>query len=316
MSLTKNENQKIFFHTDAKTCQSFEGLNFLAQTSADIFLRKNTCKLLDSSLWLLHWKVLTSAFYKKKKFCETEGLRNVKKQYITFITFSINLQNVAPSNLACKVGGKMSRTPLVWMFSPFHLRHKNSRCCKHFLFNGNDTSILSWNYVKDKIISNQANHSNQLSRKGLIRHWIKLIIFAWFIKLSLLKQLYSSIYITNLHHGQHRTAQKSKFNISHTYQHFLMKLRVPTQFWIKIQQYNRPIFGFCRYIGISQNGRFHCPQQVLIKCCYIHHPCRQLAQESTTKSRHLSCNKARCVFINKLTRWIMEHKSAVTAEIK
>jgi len=44
-----------------------------------------------------------------------------------------------------------------------------------------------------------------------------------------------------------------------------------------------PIFGFYRYIGIGQNGRFYRPQQVLTKRCYIPRASRQFAQESTTK---------------------------------
>ena len=40
----------------------------------------------------------------------------------------------------------------------------------------------------------------------------------------------------------------------------------------------RPIFGFCRYIGIGQNRRFYRPQRVLTKRCYIVHASRQLAQ--------------------------------------
>ena len=45
----------------------------------------------------------------------------------------------------------------------------------------------------------------------------------------------------------------------------------------------RPIFGFYRYIGIGQNGRYYQPQHELTKHCYIPHASRQLAQESTTK---------------------------------
>jgi len=45
----------------------------------------------------------------------------------------------------------------------------------------------------------------------------------------------------------------------------------------------RPIFGFHRYIGIGQNGRYYRPQYELTKRCYILRAFRQLAQESTTK---------------------------------
>jgi len=38
---------------------------------------------------------------------------------------------------------------------------------------------------------------------------------------------------------------------------------------LEIDQYIGPIFGFHRYIGISQNSLFYQPQLMLIKCCYI-----------------------------------------------
>ena len=41
-----------------------------------------------------------------------------------------------------------------------------------------------------------------------------------------------------------------------------------------------PIFGFYWYIYSGQNG--HRCQQVLSKCCYIPHACKQLARENTT----------------------------------
>jgi len=46
---------------------------------------------------------------------------------------------------------------------------------------------------------------------------------------------------------------------------------------------DRPIFGFYRYIGIGQNGRYYQPKYELTKRCYIPHASRQLAQETTTK---------------------------------
>jgi len=42
------------------------------------------------------------------------------------------------------------------------------------------------------------------------------------------------------------------------------------------------MFGFHRYIGLGQNGRFYRPQQVLTKRCYNSLTSRQLALESTT----------------------------------
>jgi len=45
----------------------------------------------------------------------------------------------------------------------------------------------------------------------------------------------------------------------------------------------RPIFGFYRYIDISQNNQFYWPLWVLTKRCYIPHVSRQFAQESTMK---------------------------------
>jgi len=50
---------------------------------------------------------------------------------------------------------------------------------------------------------------------------------------------------------------------------------------IRPGRYIWPIFGFCRYIGIGQNGRFYRLQQVLTKRCHIPHVFRHLAQEST-----------------------------------
>ena len=57
-----------------------------------------------------------------------------------------------------------------------------------------------------------------------------------------------------------------------------------TVFYITLAIFrDRPIFGFYRYIGIGQNGRYYRPQQELTKRCCIPHASRQLAQESTTK---------------------------------
>jgi len=55
--------------------------------------------------------------------------------------------------------------------------------------------------------------------------------------------------------------------------------------------------------------------ETLLYSSHMH--CRQLVQENTKKSRQLSLsNVSRCVFINKQTRWIVEHMSAVAAETK
>ena len=65
----------------------------------------------------------------------------------------------------------------------------------------------------------------------------------------------------------------------------------------------RPIFGFYRYITTGQNE------------IGISRSSENLRRKS--KSRQLSYNNAsRCIFINKQTRWTMEHVSAVTAETK
>ena len=64
---------------------------------------------------------------------------------------------------------------------------------------------------------------------------------------------------------------------------------------------DRPIFGFYWYISIGQNGWFYQPRQVLTKCWYVPHTCKQLAQESTMnlgKPKQSSCsNTSRYVFI-------------------
>jgi len=45
------------------------------------------------------------------------------------------------------------------------------------------------------------------------------------------------------------------------------------------------------------------------------HPHNLLKKAQQSKSRQLSCsNASRCVFINKQTRWTMEHMAAVAAE--
>jgi len=62
-------------------------------------------------------------------------------------------------------------------------------------------------------------------------------------------------------------------------------------------------------IGLSR-----CWQRAVILFTHADNLCKK-AQRS--KSRQLSCsNASRCVFINKQTRWTMEHASAVAAETK
>jgi len=79
-------------------------------------------------------------------------------------------------------------------------------------------------------------------------------------------------------------------------------------------RYNQPIFGLCRYIGIGQIGLSRYWQHATIFLTHADNLCKK-AQQS--KSRQLSCSNARrCVFINKQTRWTMEHLSAVTAKTK
>jgi len=63
------------------------------------------------------------------------------------------------------------------------------------------------------------------------------------------------------------------------FQHFTCKFLLT----IRDRPIYQSIFGFYRYIGIGQNGRFYRPQQMLTKHCYIPHASRQLAHESATK---------------------------------
>jgi len=61
-------------------------------------------------------------------------------------------------------------------------------------------------------------------------------------------------------------------------------------------------------------GRSRCWENAVIFLTHADNLCKKAQQ---TKSRQLSCsNASRCVFINKQTRWTMEHTSAVAAETK
>ena len=61
-------------------------------------------------------------------------------------------------------------------------------------------------------------------------------------------------------------------------------------------------------------GCSRCWQNAVI---FLMHPDNLCKKAQRTKSRQLSCsNASRCVFINKQTRWIMKHASAVEAKTK
>jgi len=62
------------------------------------------------------------------------------------------------------------------------------------------------------------------------------------------------------------------------------------------------------FIGLSR-----CWENTVI---FLMHPDNLGKEAQQTKSKQLYCSNARCVFINKQTRWTMKHASAVTAEIK
>jgi len=50
---------------------------------------------------------------------------------------------------------------------------------------------------------------------------------------------------------------------------------------LKVDRYNRPIFGFCQYIGISQNALSRCWQNAVIS---LMHPDNLRKEAQWTKS--------------------------------
>jgi len=87
---------------------------------------------------------------------------------------------------------------------------------------------------------------------------------------------------------------------------------------LEIDRYYRPIFGFCRYIGIGQSSRFiglsRCWQNTVT---YLTHSDNLLKKAQQSKSTQLFCsNASRCVCIIKQTRWTMELALAFAAKTK
>jgi len=95
-------------------------------------------------------------------------------------------------------------------------------------------------------------------------------------------------------------------------------LNVRWWLWVEIDRY---IGWYLDFTDISVSaktadiiGLSRCWQNAVI---FLTHPDNLHEKAQWTKSRQFSCsNASRCIFINKQTRWTMEHVSAIAAETK
>jgi len=120
-----------------------------------------------------------------------------------------------------------------------------------------------------------------------------------------------------------------KHNVWWDYSTILLRHRVPTWYWkhgksiefqnyLEIDRYIGRYLGFTDILVSAKMANFishsRCWQNTVI---FLMHADNLRKKTQWTNSRQLPCSKAsKCVFINKQTRWIMKHMSAVAAETK